>query len=48
MQSRGVNLGPTRRMPGRMPGCGRGRKAEAVAPKLVYVTPYKVLRNLIN
>ena len=28
MQSRGVNLGPTRRRHGRGHGCGRGREAE--------------------
>ena len=44
MQSRGVNLGPT----GRRRGRGRGREAEAAALKLVYATPYKVLRNPIN
>ena len=50
MRSKGINLGPTRRRRGRGRGrrCRRGRKAEVVAPKLVYVTPYKVLRNLIN
>jgi hypothetical protein len=50
MRGGGVNLGPTGRSPGR--GCrrgrGRGREAEAAAPKLVYATPYKVLRNPIN
>ena len=40
MQSKGVNLGPTRR--------GRGREAEVAAPKLVYAISYKVLRNPIN
>jgi ribosomal protein L19E len=46
MQSRGVNLGPTGRRRGR--GRGHGRKAEVAAPKLVYMMPRKVLRNLIN
>ena len=41
MRSKGVNLGPTGRKP---IGAGVG----AAAPKLVYATPYKVLRNLIN
>ena len=50
MRSRGVNLGRTGRSPGRGRGrgCGRGREAEAAAPKLVYATPYKILRNPIN
>ena len=60
MRSKGVNLGPTGRRHGRGCGRGhrrgrgrgrghrRGREAEAAAPKLVYVTPYKVLRNPIN
>jgi len=44
MRSRGVNLGPT----GRRPRRGRGREADAAAPKLVCAMPYKVLRNPIN
>ena len=29
-------------------GVGVGREAEVAVPKLVYVTPYKALRKLIN
>ena len=43
MQS-SINLDPTRRAGA---GVGVGAK-QVVAPKLVYVTPYKALRNLIN
>ena len=48
MRSRGVNLGPTRRRRGRGRRRRRRREVEVVAPKLVYATPYKALRNLIN
>ena len=44
MQSRGVNLGPT----GRRPGRRRGRGADTAALKLVCAMPYKILRNPIN
>ena len=44
MRSRGVNLGPT--------GCawarGRVGAKQVAAPKLVFATPYKALRNPIN
>ena len=55
MRSKGVNLSPTGRRPRRRHSrCRHGRKyrpghkAEAAAPELVYVTPYKVLHNPIN
>ena len=47
MQSKGVNIGPTRRKRGRGHS-GLGRKVEVVVSKLVCVTPYKVLHNPIN
>jgi len=40
MRSRGVDLGSS--------GRGRGREGEVAAPKLVYATPHKALRNPIN
>jgi len=48
MQSRGVNLGSTRRIRGRRRGRGRRHKAEVLVPKLGCITPYKVLYNLVN
>jgi hypothetical protein len=52
MQGKGVNLGPTRHSPRCRHGCRhkyrRRREAEAAVFKLVYITSYKVLYNLIN